>query len=168
MQCFCISTKSNPGSHFLLFIPIILGLIVLGCQTPNEAGMMDRDAEEKAILDLLMTQQEDWNNGDIAAFMTGYVETESLRFASGGAYRFGWQATIDRYYATYPNRDAMGELTFSELDVEILSNEWATVFGRWNLQRGGDYEDIGGLFTLLLVRTDEGWLVKYDHTSQAS
>ncbi|MCZ6756889.1 MAG: hypothetical protein O7C39_01275, partial [Bacteroidetes bacterium] len=85
MQCFCISTKSNPGSHFLLFIPIILGLIVLGCQTPNEAGMMDRDAEEKAILDLLMTQQEDWNNGDIAAFMTGYVETESLRFASGGA-----------------------------------------------------------------------------------
>ena len=60
----------------------------------------------------------------------------------------------------------MGQLTFSELDIEILSHDWATAFGRGNLKRGGEYEDIGGLFTLLLVRANEGWLVQYDHTSQ--
>ena len=168
MLSFHCSPNPKPGNHFFPFIPIIAGLFVFGCQASIEEGEIDRVVDEKAILDLLTNQQHDWNNGDIAGFMTGYVENESLRFASGGTYRFGWQATIDRYYATYPDRDAMGLLKFSELEVEILSSEWATAFGRWNLQRGGDYEDIGGLFTLLLVRTDEGWLVKYDHTSQAS
>ncbi|GMQ81930.1 MAG: hypothetical protein BMS9Abin05_1368 [Rhodothermia bacterium] len=168
MQLFRYSPRPKPGNHFILFIPMIIGLLSIGCQVRNENGFIDRAGDEKAILDLLMTQQQDWNNGDIAAFMTGYLDSDSLRFASRGAYRFGWQATIDRYYATYPDSDAMGSLTISELDVEILSNEWATAFGRWNLQRGGDYEDIGGLFTLLLVRTDGGWLIKYDHTSQAS
>jgi len=159
------SPKPKSGNYFFLFIPI-LGLFVLGCQVSIEADEVDPSADEKAVVDLLMTQVDDWNNGDIAGFMTGYVENETLRFASGGTYRFGWKATIDRYHATYPNRDAMGQLTCSELDIEILSHDWATAFGRWNLKRGGEYEDIGGLFTLLLVRTNEGWLVQYDHTSQ--
>ena len=165
------SPKRIPGNSLFLFLTICV--IITGCYRTEESKTTSSPSQTTAadrqyILDLLMTQQHDWNSGDVASYMEGYEKTDSLRFASGGAYRFGWQATIDRYYDTYPNRDAMGQLTFSELDVDILSQDRAMAFGRWHLVRGRDYENIGGLFTLILVRAGSGWLIKYDHTSQAA
>ncbi len=137
------------------------------CAPYGPGAQMDIAADTEAITELLMNQQNDWNAGDIEAFMQGYVHSDSLRFASGGTYRFGWDATIERYYDTYPDRDAMGTLVFSNLDIDILSNGWAMAFGAWHLTRGGDYEDIGGLFTLILRRDAQGWRIMYDHTSRA-
>ena len=126
---------------------------------------LDVKAEEAAIRKVLSTQQTAWNKGDIPGFMDGYVRGEKLRFASGGSFRFGWETTLKKYQAGYPNKDAMGQLTFSDLRVQVLSSEWAEVFGRWELKRGGDFEDIGGLYTLLMQRTENGWRVLHDHTS---
>ena len=125
-------------------------------------------AEERAaIRALLMRQQDAWNAGDVETFMDDYVKSDSLRFTSGGSVRYGWQATLERYYTTYPDRDAMGTLTFDDLKIDILSPEWALVFGSWYLVRGGEWEDIGGRYTLLMSRTPEGWKVLYDHTARA-
>jgi len=115
-----------------------------------------------------MRQQDDWNDGNIETFMGAYLNSDSLRFASGGSYRFGWQPTLDRYHTEYPDRDAMGLLTFFDLHIDILSENWAMAFGSWNLKRSGEYKDIGGLFTLILLRTLDGWRIAYDHTSSAS
>lgn len=131
-------------------------------ETPSAAAAK---REELAIRKVLSDQSVAWNRGDIPGFMDGYVRSKQLRFASGGTFRHGWETTLKRYQASYPNADAMGELTFSDLKVKILSREWAEVFGRWHLKRGGDYEDIGGLYTLLMQKTKQGWRVLHDHTS---
>lgn len=122
-------------------------------------------AEADSIRALLSRQVEDWNAGDIASFMEGYWRSDSLRFVSGGTLRRGWQATIERYFAAYPDRDAMGTLAFGDLDVRLLAPRWALVAGTWHLRRGGGYEDIGGRFTLVLEKYSEGWRIVYDHTS---
>ena len=149
-----------------LFSPMLF-CMVAGCRSNVPARATDVAIETQAVHDLLITQQDDWNDGDINSFMQGYVRSDSLRFASGGTVRYGWETTLERYLYSYPSRDAMGTLEFSDLDIDILSNEWAMAFGAWHLTRGGDFSDIGGLYTLILHREADGWKVMYDHTSQA-
>jgi hypothetical protein len=62
----------------------------------------------------------------------------------------------------------MGRLAFEELEIKILSDEWAEVHGRYRLYRVGDYENATGLFTLLMQYTPIGWKILHDHTSAAT
>lgn len=139
--------------------------VMLLAFAPSDGQKIDIAAETTAIRKVLTDQQTAWNRGDIPAFMDGYVRSEKLRFASRGSFRFGWETTLKSYQKGYPSKDAMGRLTFSDLQVQVLSGEWAEVFGRWELKRGGEFEDVGGLYTLLLQKTDKGWRVLHDHTS---
>jgi ketosteroid isomerase-like protein len=59
----------------------------------------------------------------------------------------------------------MGALTFSDLEITLLSPDAAVVLGRWNLKRANDQPH--GRFTLIFKRTPEGWRIVHDHTSAA-
>lgn len=139
--------------------------MLVGCQPVSPT--VDADAAETAIREVLERQVSSWNAGDIDAYMEGYWASEALRFASGGAVQYGWQSTLERYHRRYPDRGAMGHLTFSEIDVRLLHETSALVFGRWGLQRTGDYADIGGLFTLIFEydADAQAWHIVHDHTS---
>jgi len=115
---------------------------------------------------VLEKQVADWNAGDLAGFMSGYARSENTRFASGGTVSLGWQTVFDRYRQKYGGKDSMGNLKFSDVDVQGLGNDTALAFGQWHLTRQGG--DASGLFTLILRRTREGWRVFHDHTSAAS
>lgn len=121
---------------------------------------------EITIRAVIMAQAASWNRGDIAGFMEGYWQSEDLRFASGGNVTRGWQATHDRYVARYGDSpETMGELSFTELEVTVLSDEYALVHGRWRL----DYADTApnGLFTLLFRNVDGSWVIVSDTTTSA-
>ncbi|MEM9846148.1 MAG: DUF4440 domain-containing protein [Pseudomonadota bacterium] len=122
--------------------------------------------ESDAITAVILDQQAAWNTGDIDAFMSGYAETEDLRFASGGTVTRGWQSTLDRYKARYSNRAIMGELVFSGLEVDQLSNDAAIVHGAWQLERANDQPS--GLFTLVMRKLPGGeWRIVSDTTTSA-
>ena len=146
-----------------LFAALVLGLGLAGrlsAQPPDPA------AAKQQIEQVLAEQAKAWNGGDIEHFMDGYAKTPDLRFATDGTVTRGWQETLDRYKARYPDRAAMGTLTFSDLDTTVLAPDAAVVFGRWRLKTArGEPE---GLFTLLFRRSDAGWRIVADHTSMAS
>lgn len=104
-----------------------------------------------------------WNRGDIEGFMDGYWKSENLVFVSGANITKGWQPTLDRYKKSYDSRAKMGALTFSDLEVEVLSKDSAVVLGSWSLQRAGDNPH--GKFTLVFRRFKTGWKIVHDHTS---
>jgi ketosteroid isomerase-like protein len=145
----------------------MMGLLA-GCGASSTEPAFDAGAAAAAVRAVLAEQVTAWNRGDLEAFMQGYVQTDSLRFASGGTVQRGWQTTLDRYRRTYPDGQAMGTLAFEDLDVRILGPRWAVVFGRWQLAREAGLPDLGGLFTLLFERRPEGWRIVHDHTSSAS
>ena len=128
-------------------------------------------ADRDAIRAVMNRQERAWNRGDLEAFMAGYARTDTLRFASGGNVHTGWEETLQNYRRSYPDRQAMGTLTFSDLDIDLLSGQNALVFGRWRLDRVAGQEPASGLFTLLFekVRTGRGqaWRIVRDHTSAA-
>lgn len=151
-------------SSSVLLATLILasGLLLGGCSGAAEGGKSERAAEQ--IREVMADQVEAWNAGDIEAFMAGYWQSDSLRFASGGDVAFGWRTTLERYQRGYPDRAAMGQLAFDDLDVDLIDSDHAVVFGRWQLTRASG-EELGGLFTLLFERMPEGWLIVHDHTS---
>ena len=147
----------------ILFLALIVFLLFPSC---HDMVSKDKHEIENAIKAVLDEQVRDWNKGDIEKYMAGYYRSDWLRFASGGDVSYGWQPTLERYKKRYPDKAAMGTLTFSNMDMTVISEDAVLVFGRWMLQREKD--EPWGLFTLLFRKTRDGWYIVHDHTSSAS
>jgi uncharacterized protein (TIGR02246 family) len=114
---------------------------------------------------VLHAQQNAWNHGDIDGFMNGYARSPSTVFISEDTIRRGWETVRERYRQKYSDRAKMGTLTFSEIEITLLSPDSAVVLGRWKLERANDRPY--GRFTLIFKRLPEGWRIVHDHTSAA-
>jgi len=122
-----------------------------------------RAAIESDVRAVMNEQSAAWNRGDIEGFMRGYWNSADLVFVSGDNVTRGWQPTLDRYKKSYDSRAKMGTLTFSGLDVRVISTDAAVVLGSWALDREGDKPK--GKFTLIFRKMKEGWRIVHDHTS---
>lgn len=120
-----------------------------------------KDIEE--VKRILIQQSVDWNKGDIDAFMEYYWKSDDLQFIGSGGVIKGWQATLERYKRTYPDRDAMGQLTFDILEVHQLSRKVIMLTGKYTLQRKNDRPT--GYFILMWKKMKGKWLIVADHTS---
>lgn len=138
----------------LLCLYLIVGSFTLKAQ---------EDADFTQIRAALMQQQEDWNKGDIPAFMEAYWKSEELQFIGATGVTKGWQQTLDGYHRRYPNRDAMGQLTFGIVSMEKLSKKSVFLVGTWDLKRKSDAP--GGYFILIWKKIKGKWLITADHTS---
>lgn len=138
---------------------IILLLLVVSANM-----LMAQTAQDKtAILKVLENQRQGWNNGDMENYMQGYWKSDSLLFVGKNGPTYGWQKTLDNYKKGYPDKSAMGFLTFGIKKVEFLAKDTAFVLGSWNLKREKD--EPKGFFTLLLRKIDSEWKVVVDHSS---
>jgi uncharacterized protein (TIGR02246 family) len=116
-------------------------------------------------LRVIIQSTEDWNRGDIEAFVQSYEQTPETTFV-GTTITHGAEDILARYRRNYPDRARMGRLTFSELQARTLSPTLAIVTGRFTLERTADAGGKAtGLFTLVLRRGPNGWRIIHDHTS---
>ena len=149
----------------LIFLAFsIAPLAMLGVAPSALAATQTGAASE--IRNVLKSQQDAWNRGDIDAFMDGYSRSDETLFVSGDDVTRGWQKVLDRYKKKYSDRAEMGTLTFSSLEITPLSNDSAVALGSWKLNRANDQPH--GRFTLIFRRFPEGWRIVHDHTSAAS
>jgi hypothetical protein len=121
------------------------------------------DADFAQIRAALMQQQADWNKGDIPAFMELYWKSDQLQFIGATGVTKGWQQTLDGYKRRYPDRDAMGQLTFGIVSMEKLSKKSVFLVGTWYLKRKNDAP--GGYFILIWKKIQGKWVITADHTS---
>ena len=120
-------------------------------------------SEAQAIKNVLKTQELAWNRGDIGEFMFGYWRSKYTEFENESGIYQGWDDVLKRYEKAYPNRAAMGKLTFSGLEIHILSANSAYVIGKYRLDREKDHPE--GVFTLIFRKFDDGWKIVNDHTT---
>jgi uncharacterized protein (TIGR02246 family) len=120
-------------------------------------------ADREAISTVLRAQQSAWNRADVDAFLEGYWHSPKLTFSGSNGVARGWDAVRARYKKNYPDRAAMGQLNFSDLEFRFLGPDAALVLGKWRLQREKD--ELGGVFTLVWQRFPDGWKIIHDHTS---
>jgi L-asparaginase / beta-aspartyl-peptidase len=147
---------------FLLGAAAILLAITL---VPRVAAQKaDARTEDRAKITAVLTaQQAAWNRGDVESFIVGYWESPELTFSGSGGVARGFDGVRGRYKKNYPDKAAMGELAFSDLEFHFLGSDAALVLGKWHLKR--ENGDVGGVFSLVWQRFPEGWKIIHDHTS---
>ena len=133
--------------------------VLAGPQSATERHSADR----AAIEEVLQAQQAAWNRGDVTAFLEGYWKSPELTFSGSGGVARGFDGVKARYEKNYPDRAAMGELQFSDLEFQFLGPNAALVLGKWHLKR--EKGDIGGVFSLVWEKFPDGWKIIHDHTS---
>jgi ketosteroid isomerase-like protein len=144
------------------------GLFVAGQERDRAAASRGSGREAKAVAAIravLDAQAEGWNRGDVDAYMDGYMRSPETVLVSGDSVTRGWQVVLDRYKKNYNSREKMGQLAFTEIEVDLLGKDVAMALGRWQLTRSGDNPH--GRFTLIFRRTLQGWRIIHDHTSTA-
>lgn len=120
---------------------------------------------EQEIRKVLDDQVAAWNRGDIPAFMEGYDKSESTTFVSATVTK-GHAQVLAGYLQRYPTREKMGTLKFTDLEIKMLGSEYASVIGRFHLDRSTEAGgEAAGIFTLVFHHTAQGWKVILDHTS---
>jgi ketosteroid isomerase-like protein len=122
-----------------------------------------QNKDAQMIRQLLATQAEQWNQGNITGFMKGYWESDSLLFVGKAGPKYGYNTTLENYKKSYPDKTAMGKLHFDILKTDALAADTFFVLGKWMLQRSiGNLE---GFFTLILKKKKGLWVIVADHSS---
>lgn len=151
----CVQRQGSKGLVLLALFVLPAVLCLHAQPAPAEAGI-------RAVMD---AQQAAWNRGDVEAFMSGYEASDSTTFV-GATITRGYRQVLENYHRRYPTKEKMGQLTFSGIEVMPLGPEYASVLGKWHLDRSREAGgEVGGIFTLLFRKTRNGWKIILDHTS---
>ena len=163
----CFKERGTNVGLFINFTnmkQLIFTLLIISSST------LFSQTEVKKVLLNMATQEQAWNNGNIPDFMQYYWNNDSLKFIGSKGITYGWKKTLDNYLKSYPNKEAMGTLTFSIIEATQLSKTSIYVIGKWSLKKDTSTSSVtnkpaGGHFTLLWKKINNQWVIVADHTS---
>lgn len=141
-------------------------LAAIGCsEAPPGPPDLPTDQIPAPISQAMALQQDAWNRGDIVGFMeAAYWKSDSLIFIGSSGVTRGFDATLEKYAQSYPDRGAMGDLAFENLQWLPIGTEHGLLLGRWTLFRTTD--TLSGHYTLSWRLNSQGrWEIFLDHTS---
>lgn len=152
------------ASRIFLFLLLIsaVAIALIPRLTITTASPADASPESQ-IRALIETQADAWNRGDIDSFMTSYWKSDQTTFVGAKGLTRGYEAVLERYRKVYPDRQSMGHLTFSDLEIHVLCPDTAFAIGQFHLQREKDNPE--GIFTLTFKKLPEGWRIILDHST---
>jgi len=105
---------------------------------------------------------QDWNKGDLAAFMDSYDDSATMMGHHG---LIGKDSMMAHYKATYFKDGApQQQLTFDAFHIQPLAGDYVLLMGRFTLN-GNNLPTLSGWFSLVCVRRPNGWKILHDHTS---
>ncbi len=131
-----------------------LSVLLVACTGPTRP-------DEEAIRAVMADQEAAWDSGDIPGFMEGY--SQDICFVGERGRTCGKAEVTANYLKSYPDKSAMGDLTFSIHEVVPAGASNAWVSGTWLLYRTAD--TLGGSFSLLWQKEEQGWRILRDHTN---
>ena len=125
-----------------------------------------KEQDKNSIISVLEKQEKAWNEGDIDTFMQGYLKSEDLIFNGSSGPFYGWDSVRDRYLKSYPTKEKMGKLNFKILNISSVSGNVAQLLGQFFLYYPD--KELSGYFSLIWLKTNNGWLILSDHTSSSN
>jgi beta-aspartyl-peptidase (threonine type) len=121
------------------------------------------NADEAQIRAASQASAEAWNRGDLKGHLAIYVDDVTFMTKTGP------RPGVDRIEESFAQKyfkDGRPKqtLSFQEIAIRPLGPDAALETGRFLLSGGGEAEQ-SGWFTLIWVRTPNGWKVIHDHSS---
>ena len=145
----------------------LISLIVLAPALilAQEEPLHTASQQELDVIKVLLKQEDAWNHGDMETFVQAYKDAPDTIFITHQISR-SYNGMVEAYKRDYPTRAAMGTLSYSNLEVRTLDENFAVVVGKYRLDRGKkDGGNAEGLFSLVFEKTDKGWKIIIDHST---
>jgi len=122
------------------------------------------DESAKAIVKVLMDQEDAWNKADLETYLNGYWDDDRLRFIAPHSISYGLDEVREMYQRGYKTPADFGELQFELQEIDLLSVDAAAVVGSYKLTYE-DRKDRKGNFTLIFKKIGDEWKIIQDHSS---
>ena len=135
-------------------------LLLIACATPQ----MPSDALDKSEMNAALERSaESWNGGDLKGHLAIYDESVAVMTKDGPRPTI---AAIEASFsaAYFQDGKPKQKLRMERATIRLLSRDSALMTGRFILSGGGLAEQ-SGWFSLVWLRTANGWRVVHDHTS---
>ena len=151
----------------LRLLPVLLSALLASACTaaraPAELNHARWESDRAEILALTQGSADAWNRADLKGHLSFYVD--SVTFMTGNGPRSGVAPVEEAFSRTYW-RDGrpIQQLGFEQVTIRPLAPDAALSTGRFRLTGGGQAEQ-SGWFTLVWIRTAEGWRAVHDHSS---
>lgn len=147
----------------------LLTLLLVFCSLPVLAQTPDQlytaTPQQLAITKVILAQEAAWNKGDLDGYISHYKDAQDTQAILAGPVR-GLSNIRGAFHLNYPNRESMGTLENSEVEVRALGENFGLATGKYRLARprksGGAVE---GTFTEILEKTAAGWQVIFSETT---
>jgi uncharacterized protein (TIGR02246 family) len=144
-----------------------IALILFSCaaRAQDLQRLTTATREQLDVVKVIVAQESAWNKGDIEGFAQAYKDSPDILFVTNTVNR-GFAGMVAAYRRDFPNKAAMGTLSFSDLEVHPLDENFAVVIGKYHLERGKkDGGNAEGMFSLVMEKTEQGWKIVVDHTT---
>ena len=146
------------------WLPIIA--LALGCAPPVQRPepSIDPGRLTGSLQQQFMRAAQDWNRGDLDAFMADYAPDSLPTFIAGGHLRRGFDFIRQNYAPSFAPGAARDSLRIEEFNVRPITDGFVLVTARYILYSNGR-TTASGPFTVLMQQRVEGWKILHDHSS---
>ncbi len=146
-------------------LTLLVSVVCTAALLLGQGSVTSADSSKRQLQDVLERQRAAWNRGDLDGFMQTYTKSPELTFFSGDTVERGWNATLARYRKKYGSSGTgMGQLSFTESQVQLFGPRAAMVTARWHLlMPNGEKRE--GLTTVICKHGPGGWKIVHDHSS---
>lgn len=120
-----------------------------------------------AIVAVLEASTEAWNRGDLEGFLEPYLSSGEATYIGGSGLTRGKDAIRAAYQRSFWRTGAPEDrLSFRGIEVRPLGADHALAVGRYVVSNRSTGEQTAtGFFSLVMIRTAEGWRILHDHSS---
>ena len=147
----------------LLLLLLLSPLLTAAAQNPEQLYTASR--EQLDVTKIVLAQETAWNKGDLEAYLSHFKDSKDTEAVLNGSVQ-GLANIRNAYHASFPNKEAMGQLEQSEVAVRELGPEYALATGKYRLLRnrrnGGDAQ---GSFIEIFQKDAGKWQLIYSQTT---
>ncbi len=131
----------------------------------KEDPLFTASRQQLDVVKIVLAQQAAWNKGDLDGYLSHYKESPDTQAVLANLVR-GVENIRAAYKQNFPNKDAMGSIEDTDIDVKALGDNYALATGRYHLNRpkksGGPIE---GTFMELFEKTQGGWQIIFSQST---
>lgn len=143
---------------------IFLSLFFFGYTASAQTEFDIIKRRTQSIQQLIQTQVDCWNQGDLEGYMNGYWKSDSLQFVTEKGITFGYDNVLKNYQNTWGVKQDFGMLIFKDLRIKALDDLKLLfqVTGKWFVI--SETEENGGHFSLIVRFENRVPQIIIDHT----
>ena len=152
----------------LVFCPRVMAQDQKGWQLESlqaDSSISEPDAQQ--VYEVLLKMLDRWNAHNIEGHLEVYWKSPELLVIVDSEQFNGWQQLHDSYINGYPDRNSMGFIRPTRIQVKLLKPDLALALTWWSASFPSSKQLAVGNSTMNLQKFDDGWKIIASHTSMA-